>query len=49
VFLGNLVNANCKDVLDALRGGKFDLVPSELKDLQAAGQRFVIVRADRCR
>jgi hypothetical protein len=49
VLLGNLVNANCKDVLDALRDGKFEAVPAELKDLEAAGQRISIARADRCR
>lgn len=42
VWLGSILNANCNGVRDALRSGKFEFTTSDLKDLQAAGQRLRI-------
>jgi Domain of unknown function (DUF4153) len=50
VFLGAVLNVFCKkDVMDALRSGRFDLVPPEIKDVEVAGQRLWIARVATCR
>jgi hypothetical protein len=49
-FLGTVLNVFCKkDVMDALRRGRFDLVPPEIKDVEVAGQRLWIARSAACR
>jgi hypothetical protein len=49
-FLGTVLNVFCrKDVMDALRSGRFDVVPPEIKDMKVAGQRLWIARPVTCR
>ncbi len=49
-FLGTVLNVFCKkDIMDALRSGRFDLVPPEIKDVEVAGQRLWIARPVGCR
>jgi MFS family permease len=41
-LLGNIENAYCKGVIDALRDGKFELAGRDLTDLRVAGQRLYV-------
>lgn len=42
-YRGLIENVGCSDALDALRDGKFELVPSREKDIVADGQRLRFV------
>lgn len=41
-LLGNIENAFCQGVIDALRDGKFELAGRDLTDLRVAGQRLYV-------
>ena len=41
-LLGNIENAYCKGVIEALRDGKFELAGRDLTDLRVAGQRLYV-------
>ena len=41
-LLGNVENAFCNGVIDALRAGKFEVAEHNIADLRVAGQRLYV-------